>query len=145
MVFLRPSGAIAIAFAAFPLLSAVGRWQMTLFLTAHRRDHRLAAPLTASLVGARWTRDAAFREGRRRHHHDQQSVLPGGPCRRVQYLCCAYASPPDGVSSRARLCGDHGKTLLSSLVTRVELRIAEMPLSVCWHWHSSRLLTKRQP
>ena len=87
---------------------------MTLFLTAHRRDHRLAAPLTASLVGARWTRDAAFREGRRRHHHDQQSVLPGGPCRRVQYLCCAYASPPDGVSSRARLCGDHGKTLLSS-------------------------------
>lgn len=114
MVFLRPSGAIAIAFAAFPLLSAVGRWQMTLFLTAHRRDHRLAAPLTASLVGARWTRDAAFREGRRRHHHDQQSVLPGGPCRRVQYLCCAYASPPDGVSSRARLCGDHGKTLLSS-------------------------------
>lgn len=78
MIFLRPSGAITIAFAAFPLLSAVGRWQMTLFLTAHRRDHRLAAPLTASLVGARWTRDAAFREGRRlrrRHHHDSQCCL----------------------------------------------------------------------
>lgn len=64
-------------------------WQMTLFLTAHRRDHRLAAPLTASLPGARW---AALLEGRRRHRdtrHDSASgeLLPGGPRRRVLELC----------------------------------------------------------
>lgn len=63
--FLRPSGAVAIAFAACRLWAG---WQMTLFLTAHRRDLRLAAPLTAILARARW---AALREGRRRHHRNK--------------------------------------------------------------------------
>jgi hypothetical protein len=76
----------------FRCWSAVGRWQMTLFLTAHRRDHRLAVPLTASRsckVGA------AFREGRR-HHHDE-CCLVGLVVVYSNVLC--VASPQAGVSS----------------------------------------------
>ena len=60
---------------------------MTLFLTAHRRDHRPAAPLTASrslVQGGRGRGGRTFREGRRcrrrRRHHDN-CCLAGGPHR----------------------------------------------------------------